>query len=281
MTSFNDHSRIDVVNNPNASAHQPYPYLWGGLNDPSVYQSEDNTRLVPLIRSLYSRLAAKLVEEGDRNKALKVLDRGNELLPNDIYPYVSVMSYQYGYTQRCIFYIEDYFNVGTPEAEKHGVEMANKMLDGFVELFNWYNNADEKTMKFHADDITYDWIFCGSFLKSVNGKDQALNARFKDIKMDKLIDFTCKQYQDKIRNVIANNLEDQRAIGDVFQGLQQMLNIAQLTGNANAAAKISQFADGQINLINQVSPQFGSYLKEFLYGTSLSDSGEEETADAA
>ena len=99
--------------------------------------------------------------------------------------------------------------------------------------------------------------------------------------MDKLIDFTCKQYQDKIRNVIANNLEDQRAIGDVFQGLQQMLTIAQLTGNANAAAKISQFADGQINLINQVSPQFGAYLKEFLYGKTLSASGDEETADAA
>jgi hypothetical protein len=114
-------------------------------------------------------------------------------------------------------------------------------------------------------------------LNSVNNKDQALNARFKELKIEKLIDFSCQQYQTKIRNAIANNM-NQREIGDAFQGLQQMMQVAQLSGNTNAVVKITQFADSQISLINQVSPQLGTYLKEFLYGRQIQ---EEEPAEAA
>ncbi|MCR4966120.1 MAG: DUF2723 domain-containing protein [Bacteroidales bacterium] len=280
MNVFNDHSRVDAVNNPDAPAHEAYPYLWGGFNDPTVYQSEDNTRLVPLIRSVYSRLANKLASEGKNDKALEVLNKGNELVPNDIYPYVSVMSYQYGYTQRCIFYLEDFFRLNTPEANEQGVKMANEMLDGFVDLFQWYDKADEKTLAFHGDDIFYDWIFCGAFLKTANNKDESLNARFKELKIDNMVDFSCKQAQDKIRNAMSNNM-DQPAIGDAFQSIQQMLTVAQLTGNANAVAKITQFADGQISMINQASPQLATYLKEFLYGRPVVATDTNTPADAA
>lgn len=267
MEVFNDHTRVDAINNPNAPAKEAYPYAWGGWNDPRVYQSEDNTRLVPLIRTIYGRLSNTLLAEGKPDKALKVLDKCNEIIPNEIYPYVSVMSYQYGYTQRCISSLEDFFSIGTAEADKHGVQMANKMLDGFAELFHWYNKADEKTLFFHADDLRYDWLFCAAFLNTVNDKDQALNARFKELEIDKVCDFSLKHYQGKIKNALGVSL-DQQAIADAFQEMSQMLVVARYTGNTNAIAKITQFIDGQISLVNQYSPQLGNYLKNYIYGVS-------------
>ena len=101
--------------------------------------------MVSLIRKLYSRLGEKLLAEGDKAKAEKVLDKGNEILPNEKFPFVSTMSSIYGYTQSCAFYMQDYFRLNTPSANKKGMEMANKMWDGMVELFNWYNTRDERS----------------------------------------------------------------------------------------------------------------------------------------
>ena len=118
MNVFNDHSRIDRVNNPNAPAKEAYPYDWGGFNDPRVYHSEDNTRLVSMIRKIYDRLSGQLAAEGDLEKAEQVLDKGNAIVPDEVFPYVSVMSNMYGYTQNSTFYMQDYFNLHTPSADK-------------------------------------------------------------------------------------------------------------------------------------------------------------------
>ena len=50
MNRFNDHSRIDTINYPAPANHQPYEYQWGGINDPRVYNNEDNFRLLEPLR---------------------------------------------------------------------------------------------------------------------------------------------------------------------------------------------------------------------------------------
>ena len=79
MNVFNDHSRIDRVNNPDAPAKEAYPYAWGGFNDPRVYHSEDNVRLTSLIRKMHQRLAEQLIAEHKIDSAEKVLDHCNEV----------------------------------------------------------------------------------------------------------------------------------------------------------------------------------------------------------
>ena len=73
MNVFGDHSRTDRINNPDAPKKEPYPYAWGGLNDPRVYNCEDNIRLTPLIRNTYIRLTNHSLPKV-RLKAEAVLD---------------------------------------------------------------------------------------------------------------------------------------------------------------------------------------------------------------
>ena len=90
MNKFGDHSRIDLVNNPKATQTTPYPYLWGGLNDPRVYNNEDNNRLFSNISLMHTRLAKSLIAKGDYKKAENVLDRVTMIFDPQVTPTIQV-----------------------------------------------------------------------------------------------------------------------------------------------------------------------------------------------
>ena len=58
-------------------------FKWGNMNDPRVYLDENNIRMSMNVRNSFVRLADGLIEEGKRDSALAVLDRCNELVPNE------------------------------------------------------------------------------------------------------------------------------------------------------------------------------------------------------
>jgi hypothetical protein len=64
-------------------------FTWGRMNQEDVYLDYYTVRTLSVIRfrSLYTRLALKLLEEGDRDRAIEVLDRCMELAPSDVLPY--------------------------------------------------------------------------------------------------------------------------------------------------------------------------------------------------
>ncbi|MCQ2286800.1 MAG: DUF2723 domain-containing protein, partial [Bacteroidales bacterium] len=148
---FIDHSRTDRVNNPDAPQKESYPYAWGGLNDPKVYNPEDNIRLTPLIRNTYQRLADALISEGNAAKAELALDKGNEVLPNEVIPYVS--TYRVDYSMLCIGYMQAYNRVGTPTAREKALKMANDMVDSYVETFAWFEGRDDRTLQIQSENI--------------------------------------------------------------------------------------------------------------------------------
>ena len=121
MHKFDDHTRPDVLKNPDAmKGHTPYEYAWGGINDPRVYNSEDNVRLALSISTMHTRLAKDLVNEynlyidawekqdkadeaakaAESNlyklqRAKEVLDHLQMVLPDDIMPYLNQRYQQY------------------------------------------------------------------------------------------------------------------------------------------------------------------------------------------
>lgn len=262
MDVFNDHSRADKVNNHNTPKHGPYKYLWGGLNDPTVYQSEDNSRMAPMIRRLYARLANQLNAEGQKEKALAVLNHGNEVLPNANFPYVTVMSNIYGYTYSCLNYLDSYFAIGTDAANKKGMEMAKEMWDGEVELFNWYNNADERTLDYRSTDITTDFAFLHMLL-STDFPDNSLKNHYKEMKIDKVANFYAKFIQSNISSLLRKPDLDQNAVARSFTDLHHLQEIAAELGDANTARNIQQIADSQIDVISTISPELGSAFRNF------------------
>lgn len=263
MNVFNDHSRTDRVNNPNAAKKEAYPYLWGGFNDPKVYHSEDNARMVSLIRKLYSRLGEKLIAEGNKAKAEKVLDKGNEILPNEKFPFVSTMSSIYGYTQSCAFYMQDYFKLNTPSGDKKGMEMANKMWDGMVELFNWYNTRDEHTLQIHSDNIHYDFMFLSYLMNNVKYPGNGLASRYGELKFDKVAEFYLKELNANISKKLRQPNFDQQSLAGDFQELHQIMDIARICGNKALADKAQQIADAQCGAIDSAAPGMGNAFRQF------------------
>ena len=58
-------------------------FRWGNMNDPHVYLDENNIRMLMNVRNSFVRLADGLLEEGKRDSAAAVLDKCNELIPNE------------------------------------------------------------------------------------------------------------------------------------------------------------------------------------------------------
>ncbi|MCX6240097.1 MAG: DUF2723 domain-containing protein [Bacteroidia bacterium] len=58
-------------------------FRWGNMNDPKVYLDENNMRMSMNVRNSFVRLADGLLEQGKRDSAIAVLDRCNELVPNE------------------------------------------------------------------------------------------------------------------------------------------------------------------------------------------------------
>ena len=262
MEVFDDHSRLDPIKNPGAQ-HEAYPYAWGGFNDLSLYHSEDNSRLVPLMRRLYARLAEQLITEGENDKALKVLMHGNEVLPDENFPYVAVMSNIYGYTHGCLTYMEDFFRVGTDAANKEGMKMADKMWDGQVALFNWYNNCDDRTLDYRSSDIHYDFLFLHYMLKNVRYPDNSLTKRYKELKINNVAEKYAKTLQSAISAQLRKADFDQQSVAGSIQELHQLKEIAQLLGDDATAQKIQGMATSQIDMISSVSPEFGAAFRQF------------------
>ncbi len=58
-------------------------FEYGNMNGEGVYMDETNLRLVMNIRNNFSRLADKLIAEGDTQRAVKVLDKCIDLMPHE------------------------------------------------------------------------------------------------------------------------------------------------------------------------------------------------------
>ncbi len=62
-------------------------FKWGNMNKKGVYLDETNLRMTMNLRNNFYRLATALYSEGKNDKALKCLDKTEELMPDDIVPY--------------------------------------------------------------------------------------------------------------------------------------------------------------------------------------------------
>ncbi len=132
-------------------------FTWGRMNEPDVTLDYYTIRTLSVIRfrSLHTRLALALLEEGDTVKAVNVLNRCMELSPNDVLPYdrfVAGLTFPdgNGNTIHHEGIIEAYFKCGeTKEANKILVEY-NLILD---ERLNYYKSLNRRLF----ENVQQDW----------------------------------------------------------------------------------------------------------------------------
>jgi hypothetical protein len=62
-------------------------FRWGGINNPKVYLDENNMRMLSNFRNGFAKLAETLINEGQPDSALLVLNKCMDILPDNCIPY--------------------------------------------------------------------------------------------------------------------------------------------------------------------------------------------------
>lgn len=120
-------------------------FRWGNMNDPKVYLDETNLRMSYNFRSTFIRVADKLRQEGQRDKALKLLDKLEELLPDHIVPY-------------------DFFNVmvGNLYVELGDLDKAETTLkraqERYQQDFDYFNSFKKKDEYLNGEIQRADYV---------------------------------------------------------------------------------------------------------------------------
>ncbi len=137
---------IGKVDSKDMYKHVMEEFKWGNMNDPKVYIDENNGRMMMNIRNTFDRLAEQLVKEGQKDKAVKVLDRCNELLPNKI------ITYNYFAMQMA----ETYLKADQPAK---GKEMINTLMNNFKGDLDYYYQLDRVNRNILDDEIQRSLYF--------------------------------------------------------------------------------------------------------------------------
>jgi hypothetical protein len=136
-------------------------FEYGNMNDPDVYIDENNARMMTNIRNTFNRLAVGLIEEGKNDSAIAVIDRGFELVPNQIVPFeyfsleLAESYYRAGATEKGRLVLEEAYNMFDHELS-YFLSMRPKFLNSAaineeIQRNLFYMQRMERTARNHAD----------------------------------------------------------------------------------------------------------------------------------
>lgn len=104
-------------------------FHWGGVDTSNVYMDETNRRMNMSLRMTFSRLADKLIEENQTEKAKEVIDKAFEVMPEHNVPYdVFVM-----------YLAENYYQV---EENDKANELVRRLVDIYEKEYLYYQSLD-------------------------------------------------------------------------------------------------------------------------------------------
>lgn len=262
MSRFNDHSRVDRINHPDAPVKDPYPYLWGGFNDPKVYHPEDNIRMLSMVRNLYISLAQAFMKEGKLERAEEVLDFGNVLLPDEIFPYK--MSYQWFYTLSNVTYARTYFSVSSISARQKGIDMMERILAYLVEEFLWLQNSNDWTLKIQIENIENNFTILHQLLLATDEEmKKHLTDELQKIRIGRAGDAYLRHLD---HNMLAEmkKMEDFTSIARNLQSISMIAGVCEATGNEKIARKALQSMEEHLNAIQKSNPQMEQAIRRAL-----------------
>jgi hypothetical protein len=118
-------------------------FVWGNIQDPSVYLDENNLRMLTNFRYSFASLASALIEENKVDSAIQVLDRALELMPNSRVPY----------NYAIVPFIQFYYSAGE-------IEKANAIVREFAamtdeELYYYEALSRRKPAKFNLSSTDF------------------------------------------------------------------------------------------------------------------------------
>lgn len=259
LHTFSDHSRIDRVNNPDAPAKEPYPFLWGGFNDPSVYHSFDDIKMGYSLRSTYMALAETLIEEGDIKKAEEVLDFGNQLILDEVIPYKS--GHQWMYSLMVVYYADNYVKLGTESGKEKGIAMLETLMSHLVNEFNWLENSNDRTIKIRSEMISNNFTILSQMHYIIDESViNELKPKFEQLNLNKTGEIHLNNLNGSLNNKI-KTMEDLNGIVRDLQQMSTLVTIANLSGNDALAQKGLYSIENILGTLESINPQISKMLR--------------------
>lgn len=214
-------------------------FEWGGVNNPDVYLEEavsvNNSRNM---RQFHVLLADNLIRNGEKGKALDILNKAVVEFPNSKIPY----------DRYDIMLAENYFKAGNTAKAK---EVLNEIIDYYTEYLNYYNR------------------FTGRKARSVEGEKQLSLLTLSEI-LSIAERYGMQQEAAKLKQIpeVAQiNRANQvgRLLNDYIERLNAGANVAQQGNTAKAEELfVGLIEDIKANLLNsgndEIDNQVGSML---------------------
>ena len=113
---------------------------WGNLNQVGVVPDRESMRELSYAQLAYSRLAAALVNHGQLDSAVVVMDKFVEFFPNEKFPY-EIRTYQFP---------EMYYACGAIEK---GDQFMQDMVKNYCDKVEYYGNMQPKFQSYYKEDL--------------------------------------------------------------------------------------------------------------------------------
>ena len=150
-------------------------FRYGNVADPKVYVDQTVMRPCYTHRLRMAQLAQQLLTEGKRDKALKVLQKCEQVLPPSQVPY-EVWSLGIDTKKHLLMMPECYRELGkTKEAEA----ILKSVADRALAYFDWYNSFSENRLSSMSGDIMQQYEILGMALDGLQACKSSLIENYK------------------------------------------------------------------------------------------------------
>ena len=149
-------------------------FKFGGIDKPGIYIDENVMRMCYTHRRVFAQLIEQLMKEGQKDKALAVLDYAEKMIPAYNVPY----DWQNGAVQMA----EAYYQLGqTEKADKIMDALANKA----IEYMTWYLSLDDSQFFVSTREFEYHIALLNEELKLMEKYKSKLSENYSG-KLDEL-----------------------------------------------------------------------------------------------
>ncbi len=155
-------------------------FKFGGVDNPNIYLDETVMRMCYTHRRIFAQLAAELMKEGKKDKALKVADKIEKEIPETTVPH----NHQGGSLELAQVYLD----LGKKEK---AARIAAAVAQNASEYCAWYTSLSDQRLQMSSEECYYYLLQLSNSLKILESADAKKAQRF---------DLALRTYFDQFQN---------------------------------------------------------------------------------
>ncbi len=139
-------------------------FKFGGIDNPDIYLDETVTRMCHSHRRIFAQLIKRMMLEGKKEKALKVLDYAEKVIPSTTLPHDYIMS-------GSLEFAEAYLQLGEKEKAK---AILTQIGDKANEYLEWYLSLNEKQLQAKLNDCQWNFSILNTVATLLEKSEEGL-----------------------------------------------------------------------------------------------------------